>query len=121
MHLRTHTFGRNSFFGQSEGRINRAACPGMITNFNTVPDRLLNSKIVTGVLPTNGGLHRDTSPGAGASTPHFGIHGMATDIVTAGSELTVYYGDWDFDETKQPYVVRIAVSTGLTLVVDVGS
>ena len=46
---------------------------------------------------------------------------MATDIVTAGSELTVYYGDWDFDETKQPYVVRIAVSTGLTLVVDVGS
>jgi hypothetical protein len=77
----------------------------MITNFNTMPRFMINSKIVSEMIPTHAGLHRATSPGAGASTHHFGIHGIALDTITAGSELTIDYGDWTFDETLD-YNVR---------------
>lgn len=127
MQLRTHTFGRGSFFGQFEGKTNRAACEGMVTNYNTQPDHLVNTKIVSPYLPTNAGLDRATFPAAGSMTHHFGIHGEATDVITAGryvflildahpelpwsrldgsrllqinSELIIDYGDWTFDKHK---------------------
>jgi hypothetical protein len=96
-HLRSHSFGRGSFFGQYEGRTNRAACEGIITTVNTVPDAMVNMEMVSPILPTNAGLHRAISPGAGANTHHYGIHGKAIDIITAGSEITINYGDWDFN------------------------
>jgi hypothetical protein len=102
-HLRSHTFGRGTFFGQYEGKQSRAACEGLITTVNTVPDALVNMEMVSPVLPTHAGVHRATSPGAGAITHHFGIHGKALDIITAGSEITLNYGDWDFDEDDPQY------------------
>lgn len=99
--MRTHTFGKGSFFGQHEGRMSRAACEGVITNFNTVPQPMVNTAIVSPQLATNAGLDRSTRPGAGAITHHFGIHGHAVDVVTAGSELTIDYGDWDFDDAVE--------------------
>jgi len=99
-HLRSHTFGGGSFFGQYEGRNSRAACEGFATTYNTAPDRMVNTALVSPVLPTHAGTARQTSPGAGAISHHFGIHGRAVDVITAGSELTINYGDWDFDENK---------------------
>ena len=88
-HLRSHTFGGGTFFGQHEGSNSRAACEGFTTTFNTQPDRLINSELVSPILPTNAGLHRATSPGAGSITHHYGIHAKAKDVITAGSELTL--------------------------------
>jgi len=99
--MRTHTFGKGSFFGQHEGRISRAACEGVITNFNTMPKQMVNTVIVSPQLATNAGLDRSSWPGAGAITHHFGIHGQAVDVITAGSELTIDYGDWDFDDAVE--------------------
>lgn len=105
MQLRTHTWGRASFFGQFEGHSSRAACEGIVTTFNTMPDHMINAKIVSAALPTNAGLHRAYDEGAGAVTHHYGVHAVATDTTTAGSELVIYYGDWTFDPNKQ-YKVR---------------
>lgn len=88
-HLRSHTFGGGSFFGQYEGSNSRAACEGFSTTFNTQPDHLVNTELVSPILPTNAGLHRATSPGAGSITHHYGIHAKAKDVITAGSELTI--------------------------------
>jgi hypothetical protein len=90
-HLRSHTFGGGTFFGQYEGSNSRAACEGFTTTFNTQPDRLVNSELVSPILPTNAGLHRAHAPGAGSSTHHYGMHAKAKDIITAGSELTIEY------------------------------
>jgi SET domain len=68
---------------------------------NTVPDGMVNMEMVSPMIPTHAGLHRATSPGAGASTHHYGIHGKALDIITAGSEITINYGDWDFDSEDE--------------------
>lgn len=95
-HLRSHTYGSGSFFGQYEGDQSRAACEGFATTYNTVPDRMVNTRLVSPVLATTAGLHRASSPGAGSITHHYGVHGQATDTIAAGSELTVNYGDWDF-------------------------
>jgi hypothetical protein len=99
-HLRSHSFGRGSFFGQHEGKTNRAACEGLMTTVNTVPDAMVNMEIIGPILPTNAGLHRATSPGAGASSHHYGIHGKALTTIVAGSEITINYGDWNFNEQK---------------------
>lgn len=88
-HLRSHSFGGGSFFGQYEGSNSRAACEGFTTTFNTVPDEQVNSELRTPLLPTNAGSHRANSPGAGGFTHHFGMHAAAKDIITAGSELTI--------------------------------
>lgn len=92
-HLRSHSYGKGSFFGQYEGNNSRAACEGIPTTFNTQPDRLVNSELSSVVLPTNAGLHRATSPGAGSITHHYGMHAKAKDVITAGSELTIEYVD----------------------------
>jgi len=66
LHLRTHTWGRGMFFGQHEARISRAACEGLVTNVNTMPDQFVNTRIMSSYLPTNAGLSRKDSPGSGA-------------------------------------------------------
>jgi hypothetical protein len=90
-HLRSHSWGSGSFYGQYEGSNSRAACEGFTTTYNTQPNRLVNTEIVSPVLPTNAGLNRGRNPGAGSITHHFGIHAKAKDIITAGSELTIEY------------------------------
>jgi len=82
------------------------------TSFNTMPDRMVNTKVISPYLPTNAGVDR-TKPSAGSITHHFGIHGEALDIITAGSELTVNYGDWDFDESIEYKVGSIAAYVAL--------
>ena len=65
-HLRSHSFGGGSFFGQYEGKNSRAACEGFTTNYNTVPDDMVNTQMMSPVMQTTAGLRRDASPGAGA-------------------------------------------------------
>lgn len=96
--LHSHSFGGGTFFGQYEGNNSRAACEGFTTLYNTAPKAMINTELVSPVIQTNAGLHRATSPGAGAITHHYGISGKALNLITAGSELTVDYGDWDFDK-----------------------
>jgi hypothetical protein len=96
-HLHSHSYG-SMFFGQHEGRNNRAACLGFTTIFNTAPLPAVNSLIVSPVIQTNAGLHRAISPGAGAISHHYGITARAKDVITAGSELTVDYFDWEWTE-----------------------
>ena len=100
-HLRSHTFGWSSFFGQYEGSNSRAACEGFATTFNTMPNTHVNTQLESPVAQTNAGLDRATSPGAGAITHHYGMHARALDNIPAGYEFTIDYGDWDFDEKKE--------------------
>ena len=105
-HLRSHTFGIRKFFGQYEsidGRTNRAACEGFTTIYNTVPTHMVNTELVSPIIATNAGLHRSTSPGAGSITHHYGMHGVAKDIIQAGSELTINYHDWNFNKDHSSY------------------
>jgi hypothetical protein len=99
-HLSSHTWGRGKFFGQYEGSHSRAACEGYATLYNTAPETAVNTKLLSLFEPTNAGLDRKTHPGAGASTPYYGIHSQAVDHIPAGGELTIHYGDWDFDDPK---------------------
>jgi SET domain len=101
-HMSSHTWGSGNFFGSYEGRDNRAACEGLATIVNTAHGSLINTELVSPVLQTNAGLHRATSPGAGAITHNYGVHGRAMDVITAGSELLVDYFNWDFSDIKEP-------------------
>ncbi|EEC50247.1 predicted protein [Phaeodactylum tricornutum CCAP 1055/1] len=100
-HLRSHTFGWASFFGQYEGKNSRAACEGFATTFNTMPLTHINTKLKSPVQPTNAGLERGSQPGAGAITHHYGMHAEALDVIPAGFEFTIDYGDWDFDDNQE--------------------
>jgi hypothetical protein len=99
-HLDSHTWGRGKFFGQYEGGHTRAACEGYATLYNTGPISAINTKLLSLREPTNAGLDRRTHPGAGAITHFYGIHSEAVDHIPAGGELTIYYGDWDFDDPQ---------------------
>ena len=76
---------------KSNGGKSRAACEGFGTIHNTMPNSMINTQIVSPKLPTNAGLHRDTSPGAGSITHYYGVHGKAIDTILPGSELTIFY------------------------------
>jgi hypothetical protein len=99
-HLDSHTWGRGKFFGQYEGSHSRAACEGYATLYNTAPVSAINTKLVSLREPTNAGLDRKTHPGAGAISQFYGIHSEAVDHIPAGGELTIHYGDWDFDDPQ---------------------
>jgi hypothetical protein len=90
----THSWAQDVFFGQFEGRNPRAACEGFATLFNSLPQGVQNSKLISPRVQTNAGLN----PGAGAITQYFGIQSSATDNIQAGSELTIDYGDFPYDE-----------------------
>jgi hypothetical protein len=94
-HMGSHTWGWASFFGQYEGvHRNRAACEGFASMFNGMPLTHVNAKPVGPVHTTTAGLDRATQPGAGAITHHYGMHAVALDVIPAGAELTVDYGDY---------------------------
>jgi hypothetical protein len=94
----THSWAQDVFFGQFEGRNPRAACEGFATLFNSLPEGVQNSKLVSPRVQTNAGLDRNLNPGAGAITHYYGIQSAATDSIPAGSELTIDYGDFPYDE-----------------------
>ena len=102
--LRTHSYGRNTFFGQFEGRNSRAACEGLATLMNTMPVTAITAKLVSPPKADNAGLDRRTSPGAGAITQYYGIKTISIDIIPAGSEITHDYGDWDFHGDPKDYI-----------------
>lgn len=95
--FRTHSLGQDVFFGQFEGRNPRAACEGFASLFNSQPDGAQNSKLISPSVQTNAGLNRRRNPGAGAITHYFGIQSKSTDIIRAGSELTIDYGDFPYE------------------------
>ena len=99
--LSSHTWGAN-YFGTIEGRHTRSACEGLVTIANTFHPALINTALISQEIQTNAGLHRKESPGAGAITHNYGIHGRARDIITPGSELIVDYFDWDFSDITEP-------------------
>ena len=98
-HLLSHTWSHGMFFGQFEGRDTRVACEGYGTIFNTMPRSHINTKIVSSIQQTTGGI-RASMPNAGSITNHFGIHAKARDVISAGSEFTIDYYDWEFDESE---------------------
>ena len=61
-----------------------------------MPDHMINTKIISPLQPTTAGVTRQM-PGAGAITHHYGIRSEAITTVEAGAELTIYYGDWEFE------------------------
>jgi hypothetical protein len=96
--FRTHSKGQDVFFGQFEGRNPRAACEGFASLFNSLPQGVQNSQLIAPRVQTNAGLNRRRNPGAGAITHYFGIQSRATDNIQAGSELTIDYGDFSYEE-----------------------
>lgn len=99
-HLRGHSYGWGTFFGQFEGVNSRAACEGFATIMNTMPPDYVNVKINSGVQPTHAGLTRFSQPGAGAITHHYGTHAEALSVIPAGAEFTHDYGDFEFPEAN---------------------
>lgn len=102
--LRTHSYGRNTFFGQFEGRNSRAACEGLATLMNTMPVTAITAKLVSPPKADNAGLDRRLNPGAGAITQYYGIKTVSVDIIPPGSEITHDYGDWDFKGDPKKYI-----------------
>lgn len=97
----THSWARDVFFGNFEGLNPRAACEGVATLVNNMPERKRGG--ATSVLKltqghTNAGLKRNSNPGAGASSHYYGMTSKAIRNVKAGSELTIEYGDWPQDD-----------------------
>lgn len=100
-HLRTHTWGSANVFGQFETMAKgttKAACEGLGTLYNAAPSDLANTLKIPPHHHDNAGLTRDKHPGAGAISHYYRMTGMAQDVIPAGSELTVNYGDWHFSE-----------------------
>ena len=81
-HLSSHTWGAN-YFGTIEGRRTRSACEGLVTIANTFHPALINTALISQEIQTNAGLHRSESPGAGAITQNYGIHGRARDTINS--------------------------------------
>lgn len=70
-----------------------------------MPDNMINTKIVSPNQPTTAGVTRKM-PGAGAITHHYGIRSQTLTTVEAGSELTIYYGDWEFEKAQPLFKPR---------------
>jgi hypothetical protein len=97
----SHSWARDVFFGQFEGDRPRAACEGFATLFNSVPNYVKTSELKSMRVQTNAGLDRKTHPGAGAITHFYGVTSEAVRDVSAGSELTIDYGDRPYEEGKK--------------------
>jgi hypothetical protein len=96
----THSWARDVFFGQFEGNNPRAACEGFATLYNSVPPNIATSELRSMHIQTNAGLDRKTHPGAGASSHFYGVTSEAIRDVRAGAELTIDYGDMEYEEGK---------------------
>lgn len=97
----THTWQDYRFGAQTETdrpERTRAACQGLVTMFNSMPNERYASArpaAVPELIHTHGGLRRQDSPGAGAITHYFGASSKTLRDVTAGTELTLWDGTWD--------------------------
>lgn len=97
----THSWARDVFNGDFEGKNPRAACEGFATLFNSMPPGVSTSKLMPQNVNTNAGLHRATHAGAGAISHYFGIWSKAIQDITAGAELTIDYGDFPYQKGKK--------------------
>lgn len=104
-HLHSHSWSGGMFFGQKEGRETRIACEGYGTIFNTMPESHINVRIQSAIQQTHSGATRNT-PNAGSITQHYGIHGVALDVIPPGSEFTINYFDWEFKEEDYKGIKR---------------
>lgn len=94
----THSWARDVFMGSFEGKNPRGACEGVATLVNSMPEGERTSELIGFKQHTNAGLHRAAHPGAGAVTHYYGITSRAVRNVPAGSELTINYGDWEYQD-----------------------
>lgn len=99
-HFETHSWARDVWHGSFEGRNPRAACEGFATLFNSMPVGIQTSKLNMLQSHDNAGLTRSEQPGAGAVSQYYGVSSKATRDVQAGSELTIDYGDWEYDPDR---------------------
>ena len=106
----SHSWAQDVFNGAFEGHNPRAACEGFATLFNSLPESVKTSRLNPMPIQTNGGLHRQRNPGAGAISQYFGIWSQAVRDIPAGSELTIDYGDWQYDEKKKYKAPKRSVS-----------
>jgi hypothetical protein len=98
----SHSWARDVFMGQWEGNNPRAACEGFATLFNSLPPGVATSELKSAMhVQTNAGLDRKTHPGAGAISHFYGITSEAVRDLSAGSELTIDYGDRRYEKGKK--------------------
>jgi hypothetical protein len=107
----SHTWHSSNFFGQFEGASSyrgvRAACEGLATLVNTMPVTGTNTQLHTmRSIRVPDTISRQSSPAAGAMTYYHGVTATATDHIVAGSELTVDYGDWDWEADDDSYLKK---------------
>jgi len=100
-HFQTHSWARDVWFGSFEGRNPRAACEGFATLFNSMPPGVQTSKLAMLQSHDNAGLERRKDPNAGAISQYYGVTSMATRDISAGSELTIDYGDWHYKKGQK--------------------
>lgn len=98
--LFTHTHGNNAWFLGTEHDA-RQLCPGISTIVNTQMTKS-NMAITALERPSNAGLTRFQSPGAGAISHNYGQYHSAVRNIPAGTEITYDYGDWQLpgEESK---------------------
>jgi hypothetical protein len=93
-HFETHSWSRDSWYGTFEGRNPRAACEGVATLFNSMPPGMQTSKLhMESTQLDHAHIVRSQHANAGAMTHYVGISSIATREVTAGSEITIDYGE----------------------------
>jgi hypothetical protein len=92
-HFETHSWSRDSWYGTFEGRNPRAACEGVATLFNSMPPGIQTSKLHMESTQDHAHIVRSQHANAGAMTHYVGISSIATREVTAGSEITIDYGE----------------------------
>lgn len=97
----THSWARSVFMGTYEGKRPRGACEGVATLVNSMPDAVNAAELVPFKMHTNGGLARNQNPGAGAISHYYGVTSKARRDVAAGSEITIDYGDWEYDSDRE--------------------
>jgi len=96
--LWSHTHGCNSMFWGTENQ-GRQFCPGISTICNTQMHKS-NMALTNLPRPSNVGLSRFKSPGAGAISYQHAQNHLASSDIPAGAEVTYDYGEWKWTENK---------------------
>lgn len=104
--------GDNAWTWGTENQV-RQFCPGISTIVNTQSERS-NMAITSIARPSNAGLTRFESPGAGAITHHYGQYHVALKDIPAGTEITYDYGDWELPGEESKVEKRIMPHRSLT-------
>ena len=97
----THTWQDHRFGAQWEAKNPRAACEGVVVQFNSMNMKKFASARPTAIqelIHTNAGLRRDKSPGAGAITHYFGASSVALRDLEPGTELMLWDDSHDVHE-----------------------